>query len=240
MKRTKWLIAALAVCSIFMGTGYAYWTQEVAATSTVNTANFDVYIDGNQTKIERSYGTDNDEELAKEIKEQVLIDSMAAKDLEGKAAPVVTDFTNRGTPQKLEDITLNLSKIYPGASVAFKTVIVNESTIAVKAVPKVELVADPAVETGKRITASNYNQYKDYIKFYIGTKKNGESVTYSEALSMSDFQKSLEKVTLNSGKTEYPLWIKVELPKSPTTKDIYDKSMTVKITMDWTQFNAPD
>lgn len=45
MKRTKFLVLALAVAVMLMGAGYAYWTQELEITNTIDTGNLDVVFE---------------------------------------------------------------------------------------------------------------------------------------------------------------------------------------------------
>lgn len=42
MKKSKFLVLALAVAVMLMGAGYAYWTQELTITNTIDTGNLDV------------------------------------------------------------------------------------------------------------------------------------------------------------------------------------------------------
>lgn len=110
MKKSKVLIATLALSAALMGTGYAYWTKTLTVDATVTSAKFDVYFSDTsfETTAANAAGIDNSQ----------------------------TEVKNTGTINDTKDnITYEWNNIYPGSQAILKFTINNDSTIPVHTKP---------------------------------------------------------------------------------------------------------
>ncbi|WP_105619669.1 hypothetical protein [Vallitalea okinawensis] len=106
MKKSRILALVLAVAVMMMGAGYAYWSDAVTLTTTVSTAQLDLYFDNTLDTV--TFNSDN---------EDVAVGSV---DYSGTA-----DEPN-------SDAVVVLDKLYPGATADLTLVILNDSTIPVQ------------------------------------------------------------------------------------------------------------
>lgn len=119
MKKTKLLIGTMVLSMGLMGTGYAYWTKQLTVTSTVSSANFDVYINGVTASQKDAKGVDQYNVISASTNNQ----DKASQDGKGDAA--IYTWTN----------------IYPGSEATFIYNVNSESTIPVKATPTCTLTS---------------------------------------------------------------------------------------------------
>lgn len=110
MKKSRFLVLVLVVSIMMMGAGYAYWTDAVTLTTTVNTGNLEVLFD--------TAGTTNN------------VRTFAVTPVNGQNA-VAT-----GTVTFTDDrnASIAVANLFPGASGSTSLSVINNSTIPVKLV----------------------------------------------------------------------------------------------------------
>lgn len=120
MKKTRFLILALVVAVMLVGAGYAWWSESVQISSTVNTGYLDVDAQNPTAYTEFLSGN----LLGKDI---YLPDNNYSK--AGIAFVPSTDSQNDD-----DSVTVTFSDMYPGSKGTAKFDIINNSTMGVKLV----------------------------------------------------------------------------------------------------------
>lgn len=144
MKKSKVLIATLALSAALMGTGYAYWTQAITTTATVNTANFNVKFE----TIKES------KDVIKKVYEGIESETASTTPYDGNSKsadlPSASD-----APDQIKDtvikakngkMTFTTKNLFPGTEVVAKVKVINESTIPVYGIPDKMALGDIPVK----------------------------------------------------------------------------------------------
>lgn len=109
MKKSRFLALMLVAAVMLMGAGYAYWTDNLYVTTTVNTGELDLYFDNTVTESAISWNDDNNDVAYGTITyEEITADE----------------------PNSTATVTFN--NIYPGATADLTLDIINDSTIPVR------------------------------------------------------------------------------------------------------------
>lgn len=108
MKRTRFIVLALAMAVMLLGAGYAFWTQDLVVEGTVATGELAVEFDNPEVK---------------------LLD--CAVHYAGADDPVISDhFVNTGDENN--QLNIGLTNMYPGAKANVSFNLVNTGTMAAK------------------------------------------------------------------------------------------------------------
>ncbi len=145
MKKTKLLIGTIVLSMGLMGTGYAYWSKQLTVTSTVSSANFEVYLSDAEVQQKDKNFNDKYNNVKGEIK--------------GSS-------NKYGMERKGDKAEYTWTNIYPGSEVTFSYKINSESTIPVKAIPIYTLTNDSNSDLAQALVFNvNGTEYKGFNNF---------------------------------------------------------------------------
>lgn len=207
MKKSKVLIGTLALATALMGTGYAYWTQELKVDTTVETAKFKVWFsDAGVSQSDPTPASPNNT--------AGLNNSYNTLELKTK-----TDTA----------LTYSWTNIYPGSDATFNFTIKNDSTIPVHAKP--EITATIVDKEQGAVGAADDLLYT----VTIGEGKGKEEITKTSLTELETALEALDK-TIPEGGT-LPVSVKVEMKTDVTDIDAANDKITFNVSMIWGQFN---
>lgn len=206
MKKAKWLAGTLALSAALMGTGYAYWTQQLTATTTVEVANFDVGI-CTSSPAPSATATDNDINQTDEITAKVV--------------------SNDST-----QVTYAIANMYPHSEATLSFKIYNNSTITIKSNPTLTWTV-----TGDDAAGTKAAKLEAALQYaYNGTTYQTKAAL--ETAIKADLAKLTPK-TSTAAAQEKEIVLKVIMPASVTDKEICQYNASLKLEMNWQQFNQP-
>ena len=213
MKKSKVLIATLALSAALMGTGYAYWTKTLTVDATVTSAKFDVYFsDANATKAAGTQDGKGVNNYYNKFGENTNANLTKAN--------LIND--------EKDTVTYSWNNIYPGSEATFDFTITNDSTIPVHAKPLIEVNAQALGEKETEAISEAITYTVVVGETTVCTDaKQGEMKTALEALDTT--------VAENGGTLK--VTITAKMPESVVDIDAEDDKVTIKAKMVWGQFN---
>ena len=174
MKKTKFMIGALVLSMGLLGTGYAYWTDTLAVSTTVDTGHLNVKFANHQSK--DTYLNDIVHDVDGRYTTFVSTTSL----LDG---PAEGDYDNE------EDlISIELSELVPGAYTCVKADMVNTGTVAArlaKVTPTLPTTIDEELKEDLLVKIVAWDN-DVFCNLYEGTLSNLKEVNVKEVLGGRD------------------------------------------------------
>lgn len=164
MKKFKYLVSIIALSTILVGAGYAGWTEKVNLQTTVETGKFCVQIENIREQVNKKTNRFSD----------VTMNNM-----------VTTEHSTDNEPQQ---VTLDMTNIYPGAEQSYQVTFRNKGTV------------DAVISGANVVVTEGYEHLVDKLEMRIDEGEFFACDTASESIT-EQLEQRIDRGVISKGET---------------------------------------